>query len=600
MGWWTADIKNQLFICSPFLIRLLDLREDGIISFDDFNNRMQNDFRLNMSILSDTEQIEDEYVFLMHTTRGNAWMRSKACYNETDENGNLYMHGFTEFRKEEDDPSADKVLQRSDRIIQNLYQNFPVGVELYDKDGYLIDLNKKNLEIFHLTDKKEVLGVNLFENPNLTDEMKEKIRKHEAVTLNIQYDYSKIGEYYSAEQRQGYMTLMTKITTLYDAYNNPINYLLINVDKTEDAIAYEKIREFEDAFALVGNYAKVGYAQFNILTKEGYAQSSWYWNVGEKDNTPMNQIVGVNAHFHPEDRARIFEFMSQVKQGLASRLTIEVRILRDSGEQTWTCINLHLKTYEPQNNCIELICVNYDITALKESEQNLLRAKERAEESDRLKSSFLANMSHEIRTPLNSIVGFSSMLQETTDQGEKQEYIKIIEENNRLLLQLISDILDLSKIEAGRYDMTPVDINAGQLCTDLVNTSVRRVSNGVKLQLADSLPQLNFVSDKNRVQQVLLNFVNNAIKFTNEGSITLGYEVQNNCVKFYVQDTGIGIAPHMQKEVFNRFVKLNTFIPGTGLGLPICQTIITQMGGNIGVDSVPGQGSCFWFTHPLN
>ncbi len=600
MGWWTADVKNNLFICSPFMIRLLDLREDGVISFDDFNNRIQNDFRLNMSILSDAEQIVDEYVFLMHTTKGNAWMRSKICYSETDESGNRYIHGFTEFRKEENDDSADKILQRSDRIIQNIYQNFPVGVELYDKDGYLIDLNKKNLEMFHLSDKKEVLGVNLFDNPNLTDEMKKKIKLHETVALSIQYDYSKVGEYYMAGQQQGYMTLMTKIATLYDSNNSPINYLLINVDKTEDTMAYQKIREFEDAFALVGNYARVGYAQFNILTKEGYAQSSWYRNVGEKDNTPMNQIIGINAHFHPDDRAKIFEFMGKVKQGLASKLTVDVRILRDDGEQTWTCINLHLKRFEPQNNCIELICVNYDITALKESEQNLLSAKERAEESDRLKSSFLANMSHEIRTPLNSIVGFSSMLQETDDPEEKAQYINIIEENNRLLLQLISDILDLSKIEAGKYDMTPVDINAGQLCTDLVNTSSRRVNDGVRLILADSLPPLNFVSDKSRVQQVLLNFVNNAIKFTNEGSITLGYEVQNDCVRFYVQDTGIGIAPHMQKEVFNRFVKLNSFIPGTGLGLPICQTIISQMGGNIGVDSVPGQGSCFWFTHPLN
>ncbi len=600
MGWWTADVKNKLFICSPFITKLLDLREDGIISFDDFNNRIQSDFQLvSPSSLSNIEEAEKEQVYLLYTTKGNLWMRSRLCHRETDENGNLLLYGFTEFRKEEKTHSVDKVLQQSDRIIQNIYQSFPVGVELYDKDGFLIDLNKKDLEMFHLSKKEEVLGVNLFDNPNLTEEMKQKIRQHETVTLSIHYEFSKIGEYYQAEHRQGSMNLMSKISTLYDANNIPVNYLLINVDRTEDAVASNKIQDFEDLFALVGNYAKVGYAQFNILTKEGYAQSSWYRNVGEKDGTPMSQIVGVNAHFHPDDRSVIFDFMGKAKQGLATRLTVDVRILREDGVQTWTCINLHLKKFEPENNCIEMICVNYDITALKESEQNLIKAKEKAEESDRLKSSFLANMSHEIRTPLNSIVGFSSMLQVTDDPEEKRQYINIIEENNQLLLQLISDILDLSKIEAGKYDMVPSDIDAGQLCMDLVNTSSRRVSNGVRIQLCDTLPNLTFVSDRNRVQQVLLNFVNNAIKFTSEGSITLGYELQSDFVKFYVQDTGIGIEPKMQKEVFNRFVKLNSFVPGTGLGLPICQTIVAQMGGEIGVESEPGKGSRFWFTHPV-
>ncbi len=600
IGWWKADMKKQHFVCSSYISNLLGLQEDGIITFVDFSSRILNDVQLTTSIFSVLNQLNEDFMYALQTTQGNLWMRSKTCHRETDDQGNIYMYGITEFKTKATEDSADKVLQRSDRIIQNIYHNFPVGVELYDKNGYLVDLNKKNLEMFHIADQNDVLGINLFENPNITDEIKEKIRRHEPVTLATQYDFSKLDGYYESGQKSGYLNVTTKITTLYNACNNPVNYLLINVDKTEDAAAYNKIREFEEVFALVGNYARVGYAQFNILTKEGYAQSSWYRNVGEKDGTPMNQIIGVNAHFHPDDRAIIFGFMGKVKQGIATRLTVDVRILREDGQYTWTCINLHVKKFEPQNNCIEMICVNYDITALKESEQNLLKAKEKAEESDRLKSSFLANMSHEIRTPLNSIVGFSSMLQETNDPEEKRQYINIIEENNRLLLQLISDILDLSKIEAGKYDMTPGPINAKQLCTDLVGASAKRVNNGVKLQLAEALPELTFVSDKSRIQQVLLNFVNNAIKFTNEGSITLGYKQQEKIVKFFVQDTGIGIKPEKQKEVFNRFVKLNSFIPGTGLGLPICQTIVAQMGGEIGVNSIPDEGSCFWFTHPLN
>lgn len=232
--------------------------------------------------------------------------------------------------------------------------------------------------------------------------------------------------------------------------------------------------------------------------------------------------------------------------------------------------------------------------------KELILAKERAEESDRLKSAFLANMSHEIRTPLNAIVGFSSMMQETNDPEERKQYADIVEENNRLLLQLISDILDLSKIEAGTFDINPKEMEARQLCTDLVNSFQGKAKTGVEILLAPDLPELYLVSDKNRLNQVLINFITNAIKFTFQGNITIGYEVREKEVKFYVKDTGTGIEPEMQKDVFKRFVKLNSFIPGTGLGLSICENIVTQLNGQIGLESEPGKGSYFWFTHPLS
>ena len=223
-----------------------------------------------------------------------------------------------------------------------------------------------------------------------------------------------------------------------------------------------------------------------------------------------------------------------------------------------------------------------------------------SEESNRLKSAFLANMSHEIRTPLNAIVGFSSMLEEAEDQEEKHQYITIIEDNNKLLLQLISDILDLSKIEAGTFDIIPERVNAKQLCNDLFQAMQMKTSPQVELRLKDNLPELTFTSDKNRLYQVLLNFVTNALKFTSEGNITIDYQIDGNEVKFSVQDTGMGIEPEKQEAIFTRFVKLNSFIPGTGLGLPICQSIVTQLGGKIVVESEPGRGACFWFTHPIN
>lgn len=236
---------------------------------------------------------------------------------------------------------------------------------------------------------------------------------------------------------------------------------------------------------------------------------------------------------------------------------------------------------------------------LQEKNEELTVARDHAEESDRMKSFFIQNMSHEIRTPLNAIVGFSSMLQEADNPEEKLQYVTIIEENNKRLLQLISDILDLSKIEAGTFDFTFEKVNAKRLCNELYQAMQMRTSPQVELRLSPDLPDLQLTSDKSRLYQVLSNFVVNALKFTSEGSITISYQIKGKEAKFSVEDTGIGIEPEKQTAVFNRFVKLNNFIPGTGLGLSICQSIITQLGGKIGVDSEPGKGSCFWFTHPL-
>ena len=181
--------------------------------------------------------------------------------------------------------SAYQALQNSERILHNIYKNLPVGIELYNKDGYLLDLNKKELEMFHITHKEKVIGINIFENPALPEEIKLKIRDNEEVEFTFQYDFSKIKGYYESEKTSGFINLTTRITTLYDHDRQPINYLLINVDKTENTIAYNKIQEFKNFFELVGDYAKVGYAHFDALSRNGYALSSWYKNVGEEEHT---------------------------------------------------------------------------------------------------------------------------------------------------------------------------------------------------------------------------------------------------------------------------------------------------------------------------
>ena len=506
-----------------------------------------------------------------------------------------------ELRKSELQAKEDRLaLDNSEKILRNIYKNLPAGVELYDKDGYLVDINDKELEIFGLSDKNEALRVNLFDNPNIPSEVKEKLRAKEDVDFSIDYDFSKISQHVNT-RRNGIINLTTKVTALYDSQNQFINYLFINIDTTETTNAYTKIQEFENLFLLIGDYAKVGFAHFNVLTRDGYAQDTWYRNLGEKEGIPMPQVIGVYAHVVPEDQAVLKNFVGEVKTGKATSLRKEVRVCRENGKYTWTSINVMVRDYRPQDGIIEMLCINYDITPLKETEQKLIIARDKAEELDRLKSAFLANMSHEIRTPLNAIVGFSSLLAETDSRNERQEYIKIVQENNELLLQLISDILDLSKIEAGTFNFVYTNVDVNETCAEIIKSMSMKVSKGVELIFEEPFPECYIYTDKNRFTQVISNFINNALKFTQQGSITLGYEqVSHQKIKFYVRDTGMGIPEEKQKSVFERFVKLNTFVQGTGLGLSICKSIVSQMEGEIGVDSTEGVGSCFWFTHPYH
>ena len=247
------------------------------------------------------------------------------------------------------------------------------------------------------------------------------------------------------------------------------------------------------------------------------------------------------------------------------------------------------------------VITSVDINHQKTIEEELRVAKEKAENLDRLKSAFLANMSHEIRTPLNAIVGFASLLIESDDKKERQDYVDIMQENTELLLQLISDILDLSKIEAGTLDFTMDHLDIKSFCEDIMRNYDIKEDKPVPVLLAPDLPEYYIYTDKKRLMQVITNFINNALKFTNEGQIMLEYrhKAESNEIEFAVTDTGMGIAPDKVDQVFDRFVKLNSFSKGTGLGLSICRSIIEHLGGTIGAESEMGVGSRFWFTHPL-
>ena len=494
---------------------------------------------------------------------------------------------------------ANRALDRSEKLFQNIFANIPAGVEIYDKDGYLIDLNNKDLEIFGVVNKSDVIGVNFFDNPNVPQGIRDRVRNEDLVDFRLNYSFEQAGGYYETS-RCNVIELYAKVSKLYDNEGNFNGYILINIDNTEQIDAMNRIRDFENFFLMISDYAKVGYAKLNLLNRKGYAIKQWYKNLGEEEDALLDEVVGVYTHMHPEDRKRFLDFYDEVRDGKRRHFQGEMRIRRPGtkNEWNWVSSNVMVTNYKPEENEIEIIGINYDITELKETEAELIQARDKAEMMDRLKSAFLANMSHEIRTPLNAIVGFSDLLVETEELEERQEYIKIVRENNDLLLQLISDILDLSKIEAGTFEFTNGDVDVYLLCEDIVRSMRMKAKEEVELVLDNHLPVCHVISDRNRIHQVISNFVNNAMKFTSEGSIHVGYKLKDGELEFYVEDTGIGIEKEQLPHIFERFVKLNTFVHGTGLGLSICQSIVEQLGGRIGVDSEKGKGSRFWFTIP--
>lgn len=593
MGWWEANLATECYTCSEYISEILNLDETGTISFEDFNKRILNEEQGPTTIRSFDVQSMSEVVYLLKNQKGSVWMRSKICFREVDDKGNTIVYGIAEMQDGPDTAIACQALQRSEQLLHNIYKNLPVGIELYNKEGVLVDLNDKELDLFHVDSKEELLGINIFENPVFPEEMKERLRNNEDADFTFRYDFSKLGEYYSNNKAEGTIDLVTKVTTLYDENHNPVNYLLINADKTETTVAYNKIQEFEEFFELIGDYAKVGYAHFNILSKQGHAQKSWYKNIGEEYGTPLSEIIGTYKSFHPDDRDLILQFFEEVQKGNADKLSHKIRVFRENGECTWTHVNLFVRKYAPQDKVIELISINYDITDLKQIEEMLVNERDRAEASDRLKSAFLANMSHEIRTPLNAIVGFSSLLASAENVVEKELYNSLISHNNELLLNLINDIIDLSKIEAGYLELHQNWFNLTELLDECVAEYARLLPSGVELLTSypehDALVEL----DKLRIKQILNNFLSNALKNTTRGHVEVFYEIDKHCVRIGVKDTGRGIPQNMLEKIFERFEKVDSFAQGVGLGLSICKSIVDKMNGRIQVYSQLGLGTTF-------
>lgn len=380
------------------------------------------------------------------------------------------------------------------------------------------------------------------------------------------------------------------------------------IDRTEEYLVSLKMKEHQVSLeALNRRYELVLGATrlipwtWNLLNKEisydityvthGYCKT--------KDSRMMTEKEGIMI-VHQDDRVRMHNAYLDLYYDRVNIIREEHRSLFWDGtdEYVWFESFVTVGDRDGEGHPTLLVGGSLLIDERKKMEEELLKAKEAAEISNHLKSAFLANMSHEIRTPLNAIVGFSNVLAYTEDENERQEYIKIIENNNTLLLQLIGDILDLSKIEAGVFEFVYSKVNLNVLLMEVIRAArLRLKDDSVVVEFVECLPECVICSDVNRLIQVMNNLITNAIKFTAKGSIRVGYRLrEDESLYFYVSDTGCGIPADKLKEVFGRFVKLNSFQQGTGLGLSICESIVTRLGGQIGVMSEVGQGSTFWFT----
>ena len=498
--------------------------------------------------------------------------------------------------------------------FQQFFNNLPIGVELYDAEGYLIDINDADTRIFG-SSREYLLGVNLFKNPAVPERILNQIKKKKAFSFPLAYDFNCIRDarYYNSSISDETKYLMVKGIGLNDREFGHIGYLLIISDETEKRVKEEQTQNnlaILKAVLLSGHSLIV---EYDIGKKELFVNP--LLNETPEDNKLFNYlrsnkymtIGGVQQIVRSADNVNL---LFQVIEGKQDHCSFECRTAIEN-ETIWIRINAQAYKTKGSKRQNKMICHITNITEEKLLEEKLHHAEyetrqseleiQKVREADKLKSAFLANMSHEIRTPLNAIIGFSNILAETDDKEEKEEFVKIINKNSDLLLRLITDILDFSKIESGVLDYSLSDTSLKDIFHEQFQVHAMKMPEKVSLICDfDALPDILIHTDPKRVTQVISNLISNAVKFTEVGSIRFSYRIVEKYVLVEVIDTGIGISPQHQQAIFDRFVKVNSFKQGTGLGLTICKTIIEALNGTIGVDSRPGEGARFWFTLPYN
>ena len=482
-------------------------------------------------------------------------------------------------------------------LLSLIPEYIPLGLGVYDKDGYLKYANDTTLRMFGVT-MKDIYNINIFDDPNITAEDKALLKQGLNVSFETDYDFDLCENFYETPIKGIKKYFVTKVTIMRDPEGNRQGYLLACED-----ITVKKAQERE----IIESYKKIKATQKELsLALNAGKLSSWNYNIKKGlfckfdvhiENIEKRSLQSIYESIHPDDRNKFMALLEAVahKQKLPENRII-LRVLENNATDYSYSSFTYSAVEDEAGNVVVITFIQRDITEDIIYQQNLITAKNKAEEADKLKSTFLANMSHEIRTPLNAIVGFSELLTETDDAEEKFEYKQLIETNSEILLKLIGDILDLSKIEVGSIDINRQKLNLCQLCDELYRSFQQRIKNPkVILKLINPYTKCVANFDKYRFMQIFTNFATNAIKYTPQGEIVMGYECMPGQVRIYVKDSGIGIPEEKKNRIFSRFEKLDTFAQGTGLGLSICKAIADATGGEVGFKSKANIGSEFWY-----
>lgn len=488
--------------------------------------------------------------------------------------------------------------------LQMIYENSSINFALYDRQGILLFRIINGKENNKHNDTKDILSRNLYTNPYLSEETREQIRLRQTINEEVTTD----GETGGKEKKRWNVI----INPLNEASGQKASYMVVTVDLTP-LIREQKAKEkAENIFRFASDTAGVGVASYNLLTGKIYASDTWYRNLNEEptDTLPVYRNVC------EEDRKLLLDYLESIQSACpASPFSETIRVKDSDGDIHYIREYIFAREYAPQRNVIAVVELNLNYDEPKQKANELQKAKENAEASNRETEQFLANISHEIRTPLNAIVGFSSILSTSTDEEEINSLAPIIEQNNDLLVELIDNILYLSKLDSGTLTFDYEPVAAEPLFDSLIAYGNEQiVSSGLTIikdtpeasrrsqaPLSAEAPETGqsfLYIDETKFRLVMNNLISNAVKFTHHGKITVGYEKRENEYYYFVQDTGCGIQPEDQEKIFKRFEKLDAFTQGTGLGLALCRSIITRQQGNIGVCSTPGEGSTFWFTLP--
>lgn len=596
VGWWQLDFGQREMTCSQLAAELFGADRTRI-SFEEVYLLPGEEHRARIYTRCAALKVSDTLDETFVTANGGRCLQVRAVEAGNDPRTGVRTVFGTVRRITEGTPeNADlvsinqsyKATQRNYSHLAQLIEHLPIGYLrvniLRDKSGEAVDY----LLSYINQQAGSILGIRTQDHAGKTArEVGIDPLKHIPTFEHIpsRSFWEQTGK--SPDGKRSYRCL------IYNTPGDDDELVILLEDITDATRSREQLDDFENLFSLVSDFAHVGCVNYNLLTGEGYTKGPWVQNYGEREDTPVSQIIGTWQYVHPDDRDRMKQLLARLERGEITSCADEVRVIRPDEPMRWLMTHVICRDYRPEEGVIDLACVNYDITKLKRTEEELREAKERAEESNKLKSAFLANMSHEIRTPLNAIVGFSELLANENRDETRREYTDIILRNNTLLLQIISDVLDLARIESGRMDIERTQFDARDLCREIADSLRLQRRPGVELRVEEGLPELFITEYRQGLAQVLNNFTRNALKFTGKGSVTIGFRRIPGHIRFYVRDTGIGIAPEDRERIFERFVKLDTFTQGTGLGLSICKSIAEQLGGSVGVDSVTGEGSCF-------